>query len=216
MGEFVKIEKQSTRKSEPVVTITSERFQFNNAMKKIAELDKYTHVTFYVDEEDRRIAFEFKKDSDDVASSNKIIKRSSNACCCKNNKILKMTWVAKVSSLKGHNAFVAKQDGKKWIITLCPSFENRIRREYAKDIPSTAFGIYRYLDNGRIVYIGKGKIKDRYKSIERQQWKFDVIEYSIINDEKQAFEWESYWIENYKKNNDGQLPTYNLISGKTD
>jgi hypothetical protein len=214
VGEWVKIKKIIVQKDEPSVTVSQNRFSFNAVMKKLAELDKYTHVTFYVDEENRRIAFEFKQNSNDE-DDYQIIKIKSQIICA-SREIFKKQWVAKVNELKGQNVFAAKHEGKKWIITLCPAFENQIKRDDAKNIPVDIKGIYRYLDTGRIVYIGKGNIKTRLNSSERGNWKFDLIEYSIINDDEKAFEWENYWIEKYKDENKGQLPTYNLISGHSE
>jgi hypothetical protein len=214
MGEWIKIKKTFVQKDEPSVTVSLNRFSFNAVMKKLAELDKHSHVAFYVDDENRRIAFEFKQASNDE-DDYQIIKIKSQTLCS-SREIFKKQWVSKVTELKGQNVFAAKQEGKKWIITLCPAFENQIKREDVKSIPTNAFGIYRYLDTGRIVYIGKGNIKDRYNSPERGKWKFDLIEYSIIKDDKKALEWENYWIEKYKDENKEQLPTYNLISGHSD
>ena len=214
MGDWVKIKKTFVQKDEPSVTVALNRFSFNAVMKKLAELDKHTHVAFYVDDENRRIAFEFKQSSNDE-DDYQIIKIKSQTLCA-SREIFKRQWVSKVTELKGQNVFAAKQEGKKWVITLCPAFENQIKREDIKNIPSNTFGIYRYLDAGRIVYIGKGNIKDRYNSPDRGKWKFDLIEYSIIKDDNKAFEWENYWIDKYKDENKGQLPTYNLISGHSE
>jgi hypothetical protein len=214
MGEWVKIKKTFVQKDEPSVTISKNRFSFNSAMKKLAELEKNQYVNFSVDEEDRRIAFEFKPINNDDDDFKVINVTKQPLCVCA--ELFKKNWISKISELKGQNVFAAKHEGKKWIITLCPSFENQIKRSDAKNIPSDVSGIYRYLDSGNIVYIGKGNIKNRLNLSERTNWKFDIIEYSIIKDDEKAYEWENYWIDKYKSNNKNQLPTYNLISGHSD
>lgn len=95
-----------------------------------------------------------------------------------------------------------------------PIFENSVLKNDYLNIPSGICGIYRYLDNGNIVYIGKGNIRDRLNEISRKEWKFDTIEYSIIQDSESQFQWESFWLNSYKKANQNYLPAYNLISGK--
>jgi hypothetical protein len=212
MNEWEKIKRTYVQKKEPAVIVSLNKFSFNIVMKKLAELDKYTCVEIYVDDENRRIGFEFKQEFNNAEEDHRILKNKSHTYCI-NRTIFKKQWISKVTELKGQNVFTAKQEGRRWVITLCPAFENQIKREDIKNISADAFGIYRYLDAERIVYIGKGKIKDRCKSSEREKWKFDIIEYSIIKDDKKALEWENYWIDKYKDENKGQLPTYNLIFG---
>ena len=100
-----------------------------------------------------------------------------------------------------------------WVIQLCPAFEVRKARETEK-IPSNSTGIYRYLtETGDIVYIGRGEINARLKSPDRKDWYFDYIEYSEINDPDMQVHWETYWIDKFKEQNNGKLPTYNKLSG---
>ena len=95
-----------------------------------------------------------------------------------------------------------------------PAFDNNFKRsDYLKIRPDSK-GIYRYLSSDKIVYIGKGNIRDRLNEPQRKDWNFDTIEYSIIENVDEQFEWDSFWIETYKNENEGYLPSYNLISGK--
>jgi len=59
-----------------------------------------------------------------------------------------------------------------------------------------------------------GDIRTRLKDLQRKDWLFDTIEYSIIKDKESRTEWESFWIERFKSENDNKLPAYNLIRGK--
>jgi len=100
---------------------------------------------------------------------------------------------------------------KLWEISLSPSFENKVSN--VSKITSESKGIYRYLRDKEIIYIGKGVIKSRANSPERLSWEFDTIEYSIIEDpEKQSY-WESYWLDKFVEQK-GRLPLYNKILAK--
>jgi hypothetical protein len=76
-----------------------------------------------------------------------------------------------------------------WTISLCPAFEMRVGS--GSEIPANAAGIYRYLRGNDVVYIGRGTIRSRFNSPERQEWDFDTIEYSIVLNDQQPH-WESY------------------------
>lgn len=95
-----------------------------------------------------------------------------------------------------------------------PIFENSIKRDKVDKIGYEVRGIYRYVDNGRVVYIGKGVVRQRLQELQRGEWKFDTIEYSVIEDDESQFEWESFWIERHKYENENYLPAYNSISGR--
>jgi len=47
---------------------------------------------------------------------------------------------------------------------------------------------------------------------ERAGWHFDRIEYSILNDDVREREWESFWLNEYRRAN-GHWPIYNKIGG---
>jgi hypothetical protein len=124
-------------------------------------------------------------------------------------------WVRSVAKLPSNKArrFFPRQEGKRWVIQLCPAFEMRKARE-SKDIPSDTVGIYRYVrDNGEVVYIGQGKIRERLNLQERQDWVFSVVEYSIVENPDDRLKWEDFWLERFREANN-RLPLYNKISGK--
>ena len=45
------------------------------------------------------------------------------------------------------------------------------------------------------------------------EWDFDIIEYSLIEDEEEQFRWEAFWLDKFVEEH-GKLPIYNRISGK--
>ena len=109
---------------------------------------------------------------------------------------------------------VSTQEGKLWVIQLCPSFEARRARESDR-IPSDISGIYRYVRGEEVVYIGRGNIAKRLSEAVRESWEFDRIEYSVIDDPDQQVQWEAHWIDQYKDEHDGKRPLYNLIDGSS-
>jgi hypothetical protein len=209
---WVKIKKSFFSTDEPLITIGNNRFSVNSAFSKIAELEKNKYVTYYVDADDRKIAFEFKNSED--ADSFKVIINKRKGNYSQSTELFTIPWIQKISQQKVINRFKPFRDGKKYAIVLMPIFENSVyKKDYLK-IPASACGIYRYIDNENIVYIGKGNIRNRLSELPRNEWKFDRVEYSIITDNDSQLEWESYWISNFKANNQNSLPAYNLISGK--
>ncbi|MDR0603663.1 MAG: hypothetical protein LBG80_05090 [Bacteroidales bacterium] len=116
MGELIKVKKISVQRREPCVTVSKKQISFNSAMKNIIGFDKNRYVSVYVDDEGKRIAFEFKpfKSSDDdfkIRSANKY----PNIRC---RELFSKDWIPESSTEKGKNIFEAKQKNEKWIITL--------------------------------------------------------------------------------------------------
>ncbi len=215
MTNWVQIKKRQVQRDEPVVTISEERIRFNASFKKLADLVNKKYVVVCSDDDEQKISFEFSSIKKDYFDAFKVLNRKSDSTLnCPS--LLAKKWVAKIAKLKGQNVFNAVRDGSKWIITLSPSFENIVQRSESNKIPQNVIGIYQYIHNGNIVYIGKGEIRNRLNSEERKDWEFNTIEYSEIKgSDSAALEWESFWIEKFKDKNKGHLPKYNLISGKT-
>ena len=209
---WIKIRRTMPTSDEPIISLNNNRFSYNVIFYKIAELSKYNFVTYFVDFETRKVGFEFTIEEN--ADSFKIIKNEIKGHYSQSTEIFKIPWILKVSKEKSICRFRPIKDGKKWVITLIPAFDNNVKRsDYLKISPDSK-GIYRYLSSDKIVYIGKGNIRDRLNEPQRKDWNFDIIEYSIIENVDEQFEWESFWIETYKNENEGFLPSYNLISGK--
>lgn len=208
------------RSDKPCIAVHKNRVTFNSALYKLAELEKnrYVDISFY--DEARELGFKFSKEKgedsykvvmSETTLTGKTITSTPYSSCA---KIHKKPWVKKIADSKEHNTIIAKKDPEgKWIIILTPIFEISSLRADSKEIPLEAKGIYRYLDKEEVVYIGKGCIRERLYEPQRKEWKFDTIEYSIIKDEQDAFDWETYWLEKYERDNKC-LPFYNKIGGK--
>ena len=128
------------------------------------------------------------------------------------NPILKRVQSLKNKSDRTFEIFLNKTEDY-YYIYLKPVFELSATWGNRNKINDDARGIYRYLDkNEQILYIGKGSIKQRASDAERANWGIDKIEYSVIEDEKKALEWESYYIDLYVTTN-GLRPPFNRIKG---
>lgn len=101
-----------------------------------------------------------------------------------------------------------------WVIELRPAFENTLQGVRGEIGPRES-GIYRYLLDGHVVYIGRGTLSERFLSKDRSEWQFDAIEYSVINNRESEILWESYWLSRFKEINH-RWPVYNRIGGKTE
>jgi len=206
----------------PFISVSKSHFGFNAAFVRQAELEPGTRATVYVDSDNRRVGFEFHSEerpnsfSLSAASSAKKGEKRRALQCAATGTVRKHGWIEAVTKQVAKNRrFTPKKEGGKWVIQLCPAFEERRARE-SRDIPSEAAGIYRYLrEGGEIVYIGRGPVKGRLQDLERQDWDFDVVEYSVIADPDEQVKWEDYWIEKFKQQNKGKLPIFNKVSGSS-
>jgi hypothetical protein len=204
---------------EPIISLRDNKFYFSSVLCRLAELNSKDYVVYHIDVENRQIGFDFTIDRADE-DAYRLIKGTGKRQIIRSSAgemISKFHWVKAIhhsnyNELKRH---VAIKRGNLWIITLKPTFENKIRRSDLNKIPNGSKGIYRYTDTkNEIVYIGKGDIKTRAKDSERVDWNFSHIEYSLINDESKQFEWEDYWLTWYKEVNSDRLPYYNKIAGQ--
>jgi hypothetical protein len=95
-----------------------------------------------------------------------------------------------------------------WEVTLAPTFKERVTKVSA--IPGDIEGIYRYLDGSEIVYIGSGRIRERARDPQRQQWRYDAIEYSPVSSRDEQRRWERFWLKVHERQH-GQLPRQNTV-----
>ena len=203
----------------PFISVTGQHFGFNAMFVKMAELSPEKRVNIHADPENFRLGFEFHTDKArqnsfalaSQSSARKGEKRTGMQCTAY-SVTNEFPWVKSVTKLPVKDRrFEPTREGKLWVIQLCPAFEVKKARE-SEDIPSDTRGIYRYLREGEIVYIGRGDIKKRLRSPEREDWDFDVIEYSLLEDPDQQVKWEDFWLTRYKENHEGKLPIYNKLS----
>lgn len=203
-----------TNKNDPTVTLDKSHFRYNPVAAQQAELANKNKVIYHIDEESRKIGFEFMTESGDRSAyslfgqEGKKSFRSAISELCRRH-----LWIRSVAHLadSSSRAFPMKPDFKLWTIQLCPAFEICVGA--SDDLPSDK-GIYRYLDaNGDVVYIGKGTIRRRYAEPGRDKWGISRIEYSIVDGDSDQYEWERYWLEKYKEKHHGHLPPFNRVGG---
>ncbi|HCE2133955.1 hypothetical protein CGI80_25195 [Vibrio parahaemolyticus] len=212
---FVKFVRTRVQADEPVIGFGDNRFQYSAVFTKIAELNKYSQVEYFIDEENRKIGFKFY-DAFDSRDSYSLGGKSNYYRSAAADLIKRYLWVKKVAESENSEdrKFVARKSQGMWVIQLAPAFELTVNRDSCPKALPDDYGIYRYIsDDGQIVYIGKGNIKRRFGVPERKDWNFNRIEYSLIPCDAEQFEWEAYWIEKFKENNNGFLPYYNKVSG---
>ena len=192
--EIVRRDDKFNRNDRPFISISRDRISFSASFVRSVEIGTHHRVTIHSDIETLCLGFEFHTDEkqhslalvQDGRSKNK----KTGLFCSSHGAVNAFEWVRGVTKLRSKDRrFFPKKEGKLWVITLCPSFENRYARESEK-IPKEANGIYRYVrEDGEVVYIGRGNIFKRLKSPEREAWDFDLIEYSIIDDPDQQIYW---------------------------
>ena len=208
-------------RDQPYISISRRRIAFNTAFVRQAVIDRSMRVTIYADPEELKLGFEFHKDErpDSLAlmpaSSDRAGGKHQGLNCSASGFLKRYPWIKSVADIADmkDRRFAPKKESPYWVIELRPSFEERKARE-SGDIPIDAMGIYRYLNDDRqIVYIGRGRIRERLAATEREDWDFSVVEYSIVADPDARVRWEDYWLERFKELNGGRLPRYNRQSG---
>ncbi|MBI2018712.1 hypothetical protein HYS96_03330 [Candidatus Daviesbacteria bacterium] len=214
------------RDTTPKITLRKEHIGYNAVFTKVANLNQYNRVRPGIDYENYRIYFQFLYQDKNVKGVEGNFKDTLALYSDNPNDVTKSTGAQKlyehhallrnISEYENqkHRQFEVKQDLEDtsiWFAQLHPTFEHIVGP--TADLKGLR-GIYRYKNNGLIVYIGKGVIESRINAPKRTKWVYDTIEYSVINDPEKQFEWENFWIKKYKEDNEGKLPFYNQNSGR--
>ena len=187
---------------------------FCSSFIKKYNLCKARSIVFYTFPDDEyKFAFEFFNE-DNVRGSFPV--RNADKSITK--LVQSLAFVNKIPVLKAITQTEKKsfeifydEDEKCFYFRVVPAFENISE---PSNIPEGISGIYRYRNSeGEVIYIGKGNIKNRLKSSERNNWGIQKVEYSIIHSEVERSTYESYHIREFSEKN-GRKPIYNLIGGK--
>jgi hypothetical protein len=207
---------------EPVslITIRKDVFAFNSHFVRVADLDAKSHVLVFTEPDHYQVGFKFLSDGKDpdslaLASDGGANKEKSGRAVQVSGLMRELSWL-KALALDSDTAAkkcIPRWESKNqlWIIDIAPSFEIHVSDK--SQITSTCKGIYRYKRGGEIVYIGRGQIRSRLNSIERENWDFEIIEYSLVENEIEQQKWESFWLDRFVALN-GKLPIYNKILGQ--
>ncbi len=190
------------------------------------KLQESSYVMLFVDEEAFKLGFAFLQDKVDEKSlklnwKNGIAKTARIG----DETLRKIGFVSDIIKRPNpkERRFLPKLEklngSKIWVISLVPDFQFKVRRNDIGLISSESTGIYRYLKDGAVVYIGKGSIKRRAQEAQRSDWNFDTIEYAKISTDdpnslhSEQFKWERYFILKFKDENNNQRPIYNRNDG---
>lgn len=208
---------------QPYVTLRTSAIAFNAPFVRLADLKQYRFVSFKVDPTAFKIGMRFHSDendpyaltlgSDGGGGGHK--RRERNNLSVQAVALIRRNpWVfaAAKSDDLSLRRFRPEWIGidKLWVISLRPSFVKHAKT--IDEIPSDACGIYRYVRDWKIIYIGKGQIRERAQSGDRSAWEWDRIEYSIVEQEAEQFRWEAWWLE-WFEGKQGRLPHHNRIGG---
>lgn len=216
MATFEKFIRKDSKPTEkvPLISIHPKYIGFNSQFILQSNLQDESRTTIFIDRDNWQLAFKFHSDVADK-DSYALAKDGKNARTFQSSALMKEhPWIAAIGRLGQHRArqFQPQWDNlnQLWVITLCPAFESRVSSK--SDIPSNARGIYCYKQADEVVYIGRGIIRSRANSPDREDWDFETIEYSLIEDPKQQERWETYWLDRHAEQC-GKLPLYNRIGG---
>jgi hypothetical protein len=218
MSPWVKWRREDGRSTDQKSFVSLRRgsMAFNAHFIRANNLSGFSRVTISLDVDRRRVGFSFHSDDtdqDSLALTSDGGSKGKGAKAIQVHSLMaKNSWLraaAGVADKRARQYHPSKSDGM-WVITIRPSFEVQVADR--AEIPSDVSGIYRYLDNDAIVYIGRGQIRSRLAAQERESWSFDAIEYSVIEDSEQQAHWEAEWLDEYRSQH-GFLPRYNRVGG---
>jgi hypothetical protein len=202
-----------------LVSIRPAAIAFNAHFVKTAEIDRNSFVSIRIKPDSFQVGFKFHNDSKiensytlshDGGGSRRGRGRSIQiTSLLRENPWLKAVSLEPDQRLRRFEPKWISADSL-WVISVSPSFEIRVSDK--SDIPSDISGIYRYKREDEIVYIGRGQVRSRTQAFGREDWDFDTIEYSVVNEADQE-KWESFWLDHFFRQH-AKLPIYNRIAGK--
>ena len=206
-----------------LVTIDVASFKFNVAARNLAGLHDVHYMQVHLDSEDRLIVFEPMQGAKKMEGWIKLGTRKGNKSLTAKGIVSRNEWIKAVArqDIADRKFEIHRYDGEVqgWSIQLMPAFEKSVVPSEIPDIDTGEKGIYRYRggDNGdEVIYIGKGSIRDRFQQeSQRRDWEVSRIEYSIVKDDQRAYEWEAYWIRRFQDENNGRLPRFNQVGGRS-
>lgn len=207
--DWVQIQSSDRKSKVPSLRITKNGLFFSIPFVNEAQIDIKRFVKVSFNDEFRNINFEFSKLKE--KDSIKVRGTREDQFYISGKKFFEKDWI-KATLNSGENQFKIERNSKIWSVSIAPAFENSVKKSEISKIPNNLSGLYRYLDKGEIVYIGKGQIRKRFNKKERENWIFDEIQYSIVVDNDTQFFWEKFWIQNFKVQNIIR-PRYNKNDG---
>lgn len=209
-----------------VLYINKSGITFSAHFIKKHELSQHKGVKFFSDDEDPYyLGFKFTMDTSgtntlSLMASGRSKGGSAGVTLKAGELINRSTVLRSIQKLKvkTDKTFEIFFDPKLdlYSVMLRPNFEITINWSDRNKIPDNVIGIYQYVSkDSQVLYIGKGKIKSRANSPERNEWGIAKIQYSVLNDDEKCFFWENYHLERYVSTT-GAKPPFNVIMGKSE
>ena len=206
-----------------LVTVDATSFKFNATARNLAQLHDVHYMQVHMDSDERLIVFEPMTGTHKMPDWLKLGSRRGHKSLPAKGIVSSNDWIRAVARQEiADRKFEIRRyddgDVRGWAIQLMPAFEKSVVPSEIQRLESCEKGIYRYRggDSGdEVIYIGKGSIRDRYqRESQREGWAVSRIDYSLVEDDQRAFEWEAFWIRRFQDENNGRLPRFNRVGGR--
>lgn len=211
MTIWKKYEMINVKSDQPCITVRRSGFALSVSFMIEAKITIGDSVEIFTSEEKDMIGFKFFSEkalgrltvTPDGGGKSRVIDATKTNGFVTCSYIKNDPNLSKLVSTKNAKFFVTYEDGL-WVIKLTSQwkYDTQTRLPTVDDI-----GVYRYLLDDEVVYIGRGKIQQRLASPERNHWQFTKIEYTLMSEDA-ATQRESQLIRAHKDVN-GRLPFYN-------
>lgn len=216
---------EKANESDEVLVFTKTGFSFSASFIRKNNLEQMRSVKVLKDDENPYwLGFKFL-DASNVSNSLALLNKQGDSGKTTAARAIKAAQIYSKSetlrSIRDDESKISRRFAIQWDVTkrlyfveLRPTFEKRTPFDDRLTIDPSARGIYRYKNSSdKVIYIGKGVIRDRAQSPERQKWQIKTIEYSICKSDNDAFRWEAYYINDYESK-EGKIPPFNEIKGR--
>lgn len=201
----------------PFVSFRRRQIGFSALFCREYVAPELTHAEFQVDANTRSVRFRFHRRDDAPPIAFTIFPDGGSTGT---GRAVQADWMYKNHPWLG--AITQKPDQSRrfkpiqqeswFVVSIPPSFELRANRKATSSVPSAARGVYRLLDRGDVVYLGKGWIRREVNRPDMRDWQFDTIEYSLVELDEEQYRWEHFWIAEFKRES-GRRPRYNKNDG---
>jgi hypothetical protein len=216
MNTWVKQTNSSNKRTEPGIAVRRNGLALNVALVDAANVMIGDYAEVYISDCGKKIGIKFFKekksdrfrvtqDGGNLSRCNDLSRANALISC---GKIVKSSNLNELVGSTNAKIVVSKEEGGIWVAQISNRWEYSVSERDPKD---DEIGVYRYLSDGEVVYIGMGRIKQRIKENWRHHWLYDSIEYMLL-DESEARREEGRLLSGHRDTL-GRLPIYNRILG---
>lgn len=212
---WIKQKSKSMKVVLPCITVRQKTIALNASLMRESDAKIGGFAEVYLSDCGSRVALKFFKEAGD--GRYKITPDGGSLSRCDDlnfNAVIATTAllsnknIASSVGTKKAKILVSKCESGMWVGSVHPTWQFKVssRQPECGDI-----GVYRYLLENDVVYIGHGVIVDRMRESHRSLWVFDDVEYLILPKDE-AIKEEARLIDAYVAEF-GKLPFYNKVSG---